>query len=196
MTELRNTYITDANTGLTAGLDDMSGDLAVISFAHHEIHQGSTFTAEVHDAGGAAVNIAFKTPAGTKRAHMIFSFTTESKAHLDIVEGPSWDTNTGTVVVPTNCSRNSSTTSILLEDKSATPSFTANGVLINVTNIAGGAIGRAFYTFSGKNVGGESGARQEMILAVNETYVLLLTSDDGSKGLQLRVEWYEHTDVA
>jgi hypothetical protein len=83
---------------------------------------------------------------------------------------------------------------VLLEDKTATPAFTADGVLTNVTGISGGSVIREIYSFTSKQTGGSSGTRDEIVLQVDQTYVIALTSDDGSKGLQLRLEWYEHTD--
>lgn len=194
MTELRKTYITDAVGGWTAGVDEISEALEVLDYHHHEIHEGDAFTAEIHTTAGTGVNIAFETPAGTKRAHMVFSFSNESKVHMNVLEGATWDTNTGTVFAPLNQRRDSNNTSMLLEDKTATPAFTAGGVLTDVTNVAGGTLIREIYTFSDKKAGGDLAAREEIILDVDETYVIQLVSDDGSKGMQLRLEWYEHTD--
>ena len=194
MTELRKIRIYDEN-GYAAEVDRMAGVLIGTDNHHHQIHEGRAFTTEIHTEGGTAVNIAFKTPAGTKRAHMVFSFSSESKVHLTVTEGASWTTDTGIVLAPVNQFRVASpVASMLLEDKTATPAYTADGVLTNVTGISGGAVKREIYTFAGKQVGSDLATREELVLKPDETYVIVLASDDGSKGLQLRTEWYEHTD--
>jgi hypothetical protein len=195
MTELRKHYLTDAVTDRTAVLDGMSDALQTISYTHHEIHAGSSFHTQVYTAAGTALSISFATPDGTKRAHMIFSFASESKSHLTVAEGATWTTNTGTVVVPTNQKRATSPgASILLEDKTATPNWTANGVLTGATAVAAGTALRTIYVFGDKRVGAQADHSAEIILKPDETYAMTLTSDDGSKGLVLHLDWYEHTD--
>lgn len=198
MTMLRNLYLTDEDTGYTAGLDDMTAAVNVIDYAHHEIHGGSMFSAMAYVAAAASASISFKTPAGTKRAHMLLEFTSESKAHVIVAEGATWTTNTGTVYVPVNQKRLASpAASMLLEDKTATPAYTANGVLVDATADAAGTAISTHYVFGIKQSGGLGGvAREELILKPDETYAVTLTSDDGNKGLQLRLLWYEHTDKA
>ena len=195
MTELRKNYLTDATSGRTAALDGMTDAIQTVTYEHHEIHAGSSFHAQVYSGSASAVNIAFKTPSGTKRAHMIFSWSSASSSHLSILEGATWTTNTGTVVAPTNQKRAASPgASVLLEDKTATPAFTANGVLTNVTIVSVGVALREVYVFSDRKVGGDGSHQAEIILKPDETYVMVLTSDDGAKALVLHLDWYEHTD--
>lgn len=194
MTVLRKLFIADGVGGWLAGVDKISEALEVIDYHHHEIHEEDAFTAETHTLSGTVLTLAFKTPPGTKRAHMTFAFSSESKAHMEVLEGATWTTNTGTVSAPINQFRGSTNESMLLEDKSATPAFTAGGILSAVTAV-GGSIVRELYEFSSKQAGGgDANTRQELVLEPDHTYVVELTSDDGSKGMQLRLEWYEHTD--
>ena len=195
MTELRKHYLTDASSDRTASLDGMSDALQVIDYAHHEIHGGSSFHVQNYTASGTSISISFATPAGTKRAHMIFSFASESKAHLTIAEGATWTTNTGTVVVPTNQLRAAAPgASVLLEDKTSTPAWAANGVLTDATAVAAGTALRTVYVWGDKKVGGGGQHDAEIILKPDETYTMTLSSDDGAKGLVLHLDWYEHTD--
>ena len=199
MTELRKNYLTDATSGRTAALDGMTDALQTVSYTHHEIHAGSTFHVQVYDGSVAAagsVRISFKTPAGTKRAHMIFSFASSGGSHLTIAEGATWTTNTGTVVVPTNQKRSSSpTASMLLEDKTATPAYTANGVLTGTTADAAGTTLRNIYVFGSNKVGGDGSHAAEIILMPDQTYTISLTNDEATaKALILHLDWYEHTD--
>jgi hypothetical protein len=195
MTELRKLYLYDPDTGGAAKFDSITNALTVIDYEHHEHHGGSAYAVQVVTTSGTAVSLAFKTPAGTKKAHMVFEFATESKAHVIVYEGTVWTTNTGTVVAPKQQNRSSANTSMLLEDKTATPAYTAGGVLQNPTITTVGDVISQIYTFAGKQTGSSGGKRHELILDPDETYSFVLTSDDGSKGLQLRLYWYEHTDA-
>lgn len=194
MTELRKNYLTDADTGRTAVLDGVTDGLVMIDYEHHEHHSGSAYAVQVFTASGTAVSIAFKTPSGTKKAHIVAEFAAESKAHLTTYEGTVWTTNTGTVVAPKQQNRSSANTSMLLEDKTATPAFTAGGVLQNPTITTAGTVISNIYTFASKQTGSSGAKRHELILDADETYSFVLTSDDGAKGLQIRLYWYEHTD--
>lgn len=197
MTQLRNIYITDPITGDVASLDNMTASLSVIDYNDHMVHIGNAYTAEISTDNGASLNIAFKTPDSTERAHIIIGFTCEEKAHMELTEGATWTTNTGTVYAPINQRRDSANESMLLEDKTATPDFTEGGVLTGVTGISGGNVIRTLYIFSGKDTGAETFGKAVLVLDPGETYVAVLTSDNGgTQGLQLRLEWYEHTDIS
>ena len=199
MTELRKNYLTDATSSRTAALDGMTDAIQTVDYAHHEIHAGSAFHVQVLDASlasAASLRISFKTPAGTKRAHMIFAFASGGGSHLTIAEGATWTTNTGTVVAPTNQKRTSSpTASILLEDKTATPAWTANGVLTGTTADAAGTTLRSIYIFGTNKVGGDGVHDSEIILMPDQTYTISLTNDEATaKGAIIHLDWYEHTD--
>ena len=199
MTELRKDYLTDATSGRTAALDGMTDALQTVSYAHHEIHAGSSFHVQNYGAAVAAagnVRISFATPAGTKRAHMIFSFASEGSSHLIIAEGATWTTNTGTVVAPTNQLRAAAPgASMLLEDKTDTPNWTANGVLTDATADAAGTSLRDVYIFGTNKVGGSGEHGAEIILMPDQTYTISLTNDEATaKALILHLDWYEHTD--
>jgi len=199
MTELRKNYLTDATSGRTAALDGMTDALQAIDYVHHEIHAGSSFHVQLYNAAlaaAAALRISFKTPTGTKRVHMIFSFASEGASHLTIAEGATWTTNTGTVVVPINQKRVAApTASILLEDKTATPDYTANGVLTGTTEVSAGTTLRNIYVFAANKVGGTGEHDAEIVLMPDQTYTISLFNDEAqAKKLILHLDWYEHTD--
>lgn len=199
MTELRNIYLTDPVSGRMGKLDGMTDSFAVIDHIHHEIHDGDAFHVQNYNAtvgAGGTVSISFKTPSGTKRAHMIFSFASSGSSHLTIAEGATWTTNTGTVVAPTNQLREASPgASMLLEDKTATPAYTANGVLTDATASGAGTSLRSVYIFAGAKVGGDASHDQEIILKPDETYTISVTNDEvTNQKLILHLDWYEHTD--
>ena len=199
MTQLRKNYLTDATSGITAALDGMTDAIQTVDYAHHEIHAGSSFHVQNYGSAVAAagnVRISFATPAGTKRAHMVFSFASEGSSHLTIAEGATWTTNTGTVVAPTNQLRAASPgASVLLEDKTDTPNWTANGVLIDATADAAGTTLRNVYVFGTNKIGGEGNHDTEIILKPDETYTISVTNDESvAKKIILHLDWYEHTD--
>ena len=199
MTELRKNYLTDAVTGRTAVLDGMSDALVVLDYSHHEAHAGSTFHVQNYGAAVAAagnVRISFATPSGTKRAHMIFSFASEGSSHLIIAEGATWTTETGTVVAPTNQLRAAAPgASMLLEDRTDTPNWTADGVLTDATAVGAGTSLRDVYVFGSNKVGGTGSHGQEIILMPDQTYTISLTNNEATaKQLILHLDWYEHTD--
>ena len=196
MTELRKLFLYDEDTGRNAKFDALTDALIIIDYEHHEHHGGSAYAVQVNTGSGTEVALAFSTPDGTKRAHMVYEYASESKAHVTVLEGATWTTDTGTVIAPKNQHRGSVNTSMLLEDKTATPAWTAGGVLQTPTSITGGTVISLLYTYAGKQVGSSGGKRHELILDPDETYAIVLTSDDGSKGLQLRLYWYEHTDAS
>lgn len=196
MTELRKMYVYDADTGRALTVDAMTDAITVIEYEHHEHHGGSAYAVQNNTAAGTSCILAFKTPAGTKRAHMVYEFSAESKAHVTVYEGRTWTTDTGTVVAPKNQNRGSANTSMLLEDKSATPDWTAGGVLQDPTGQGDGSVISLIYTYTSKQVGASEGKRNELVLKPDTTYSFELASDDGSKGLQLRLYWYEHTDAS
>ena len=199
MTELRKNYLTDAVTDRTAVLDGMSDALQVIDYAHHEIHGGSSFHVQNYGAAvasAASIRISFATPDGTKRAHMIFGFASAGGSHLTIAEGATWTTGTGTVAVPVNQLREAVPgASVLLEDDTDTPNWTANGVLIDATAVAAGTVLRDVYIFGSNKVGGEGDHGVEVILMPDQTYTISVTNDEATaKDLILHLDWYEHTD--
>ena len=198
MTVLRKIFVSDEDTGQSAIVDPVSSALVGITFEHHERHEGDAFFAEVHGTG-TALNLCFKTPP-TKHMHVVHLFSVPSTAHFEILEAASWTTNTGTVYAPKNFNRNSTNESGALEDKTATPGYTAGGILQTATSPSGTSIYYQAAVSDAAPQGGSGGlsavGRNEIILKANTNYAFVLTSDDGSQLMQLILEWYEHTDAA
>jgi hypothetical protein len=169
-----------------------------IDFVHGEIHEGNHF--EVHVESGAAtvatIAMAFKVPSGTKRMHPTIDWKASDRAHIELMEGATWDTNTGTVIAAFDNNRITANTSQVQEDKTATPAWTAGSVLKDPSNIAGGTVLHTDYAYTSKTAGGSySLARHEWPLANNQTYVIRVTKDSaGNIYMGIVVHWYEHTD--
>jgi len=166
----------------------------VLDHVHHEVHEGDSYKVEVVDesmADNDTLIVAFKTHA-TKRPHLYFNFTTLAGGHVELIEGPTWDTATGTNVPAINRLRVPPlNVSSLLQDTSG--AFVAGGVVKNPVNLAGGVVIGTIYGF-GKNQFSAQGSGPEVVLAPGVTYALRFTADGGSNAGQLTLRWYEHTD--
>lgn len=170
----------------------------VITVPHHEIHEGASFSVD-HLEVGAGFSLCFKVPAGTKRCHMVISWTAESKGEIQLWEGREWDAETGSLKTIYNRDRNSSNTSQIQENQSSA-SFVANSaVILTPDNIGTGsnAAGTEVHhweTWSDKKTTYRDRGLNEWILKNDEVYVVTFVSNDGSKGAHVELDWYEHTD--
>uniref|UniRef100_A0A6M3J5Y7 Uncharacterized protein n=1 Tax=viral metagenome TaxID=1070528 RepID=A0A6M3J5Y7_9ZZZZ len=180
-----------------AGFDSLFKVPVTIDVGHHEIHDGDSFHVAVVDtvmADTETLIVAFKTPSGAKLSHMVFGWSIKAAGHVDLVEGPTWTTNTGTVIVPRNRLR-SGGTSTLTEDKTATPAYTAGGVLLNPTGLAGGTTITLGYGFASKTAGNQGSHDTEWVLKAATAYAIVLTADANSNGGFIELDWYEHTSA-
>lgn len=175
-----------------------------IDFIHHAIHDKKKFSIDYIDESlgdDATVILAFKTPAGTKRAYMEFGFLTLVGGDLAVWEGATWDTNTGLadVVIYNHFREAAPAASALLEDKTATPDFTATGNLLsNVTNLGlgGAACIHRQYAWGAQNKfsAGDPSGHDKFILKPDTQYAIVFTADGGSNKAQIELSWDEHTD--
>ncbi len=174
--------------------DGLSNAIRVIDYGHHEIHSGRMYRVQANADPIAEIIIAFKVGDQAREPHMVWEFITESMSHVILYEAPTWTTNTGTRRTCKQSNRNSGNTSILEGDGNGAGGFTAGEVVIDPTGLAGGTAISDKRTFTDNRQGGGQGSRRhEVILKTDTLYAFVLTSDDGSKGMQLRLEWYEHT---
>jgi hypothetical protein len=178
-------------------VDPDSGAQVIILEGHYHIHLGEVFALSNNNASAAAISIAFKT--GSKELHAEYKWSSESKAHFQVLKAASWTTNTGTLIALDNRKLASTKTLGILEDKTGTPAFQANEkYLIDVTSPTGTEVkGLTEYCFSAKAFGGGEGrADGEIILAAATNYIFLLTSDDGAKGLGMNLSMYGITPAS
>ena len=184
---------------LRAKTDRMTGVQMAITYPHHEIHGGSSFFTVVTNesmADNDTLVIAFKTPAGTKRMHMVWSASTLVGCHMDMLEGPSWTQGTGTAVAIMNRYRQASPdSSMLLEDKNQATFTASDEIIQDPTSLSGGSASLPVYIFGDKKTtGGEGGDRDEWIMKPDSTIAIRMTADGGSNKGQIILSWYEHTD--
>jgi hypothetical protein len=195
MTELRSVYITDPITGDQAFVGQLVPGLLALNAPEYKVHLGDAYMANtylVDVAVAGTLTMAFKTSL-TNSVHMTVTFASEGKAHYHCIEGPTWDTNTGTATPVYNRNRFCTEITSILEDKTATPAFTATGnYLLNPTNIAGGTVIHKLYNLAEKQAASAADTLP-IILNADTLYAFQVTNDDsGAKDMQLFLNWYEH----
>jgi len=174
-------------------------DIPRIYSAHHEIHEGDSFTAfndELTMQTTETINFAFKTPAATtKEIHMIIEYETLVGGYLEILEGAIWTAQSGTAYTPMNRHRNSDKESELLGDETTTV-FTANEIAYDVTTIG---TTNATTIHMDRAPGAQnkkanaSRGTEEFILKAETTYVIRFTAVGNTNSGFIRLNWYEYT---
>jgi len=190
---LRGAFSDDCDTR-RARIDLTTHTLQVIDYEHHEIHSGSFFRVQANDDNTDELIVAFKVEDGTKKTHMVFEWVNEGAGYLQLIEGPTWTTGTGSDITVKNSRRDSTKTSILQGD--ATGTFANGNVTINPTGFTGGSVISDNREYTTAKAGGSSGFRaSEIILKNNEIYAFVWTNTEIlPKGVQIRMSWYEQTD--
>ncbi len=186
---MTSVVITDPNNpSKQAGIDDSTHSLQVIDYAHHEIHSGSTYAIHLADLTfkkNGEMGVLFKTPAGDKWFHMVYSVEVACKSTFDILEAPTVDVANypTTFYVPRNRNRNSikESTAIsvravpavnevgLILDGDTTP-ITADGLVLH-TEIIGGAK-------KGKTASDGHSHDDEYILKADTVYYFRVVGDN------------------
>lgn len=198
----QKTQIVDSN-GHVATQDSMTNTRVGTNYEHHKIHTGASFERHIDSANAtvATMNVAFKTAAGTKKAHMLFGFSSNDEIFFEICEGATWTQGTGTVLNVFNINRNTGdggSTVILEDDTQPTPTAN-NQVLKDVTVTACTKQIENQYTYNaglGAATTVESRtAGHEWILKPDETYLIRMTQTDGNCKMSINLHWYEHADV-
>lgn len=185
-------------------LNALTHFLITITDAHHQIHEGVSFTAyyarTTDGTDGHRSGLYIKTPAGTKLFHLIASFAASTGADLSVLEAPTIAANVGTHAnVIYNRFRDDATASIALDN--ATSAAVNKFTTLDETEINGDgswATGTVLRTepltvgTGPKPAGGSSRGVQEYILKANTAYVFLLTNTAASANDHLiEIDWYE-----
>jgi hypothetical protein len=177
-----------------------------LDFAHHEIHDGGTFTAyyalTTAATDGHRTGIYLKTPVN-KEVHLIASFACSAAANAEIREAITLDANEGThTTVIRNRNRNSSNTSLCLNNATVPEAgkiTTLTEAQIAAINLSAGTVLHIYPLVAGagpKPDGGASRETQEWILKKNTTYVFMLTNTAATANNHLIIlDWYEHTNL-
>ena len=164
-------------------LDEMTRALVMISYEHHEIHEGSLFYAEFVDATMVDTNkleLIIVTPDTTRHAHMFFGVSVTGASTTQIYQDVTTSAD-GTAVTRKNRHGNSSNTATVVVTH--TPTITNDGALFQTKYC--GATGK----FSAD--GEDQRSENEWLLKQNTKYLFRLTADANIKG-KIFCNWYEH----
>lgn len=171
-----------------------------ITYAHHEIHGGSSYTCQLVSeslADNASIAIAFKTPNTAKWLHLIPAFVAKAAGHLKIVENATWVASTGNTSLPVyNRNRNSLNTTGI-EENTTVATFTGTGnAIANPLGLseAGGTVIEKFYAFSDKKIGTEQRGTEELILKQDTKYSFVYKADAATNAAHIILNFYEHTN--
>lgn len=186
-------------------IDSSTRALNVIDYTHHEIHAGAAYFAFHTDASkgdGDTINIYFKTPAETTSenllCHVVVEWAASGAAFLNIYEAPTVTSGTGTNgndVIDRNRNLTTSSTLSGVQDNMGTSSA-AGAYAKDVTVTDNGTLIYQDYAGTGKSSAASERAEEEIVLASDTEYVFEVESDAAGLTLFLRVDWYEHEDLA
>lgn len=189
MTELRNLKVTAVGSITNNGIDDATQTLQSISYAHHEIHGGKSYTQQdfaTVDSGGE-FNLGFTTENGSKWAHLTFEVLGTGQTEVKIYEGATL--SGGTALSPPNRNRNAPDTSVM--------TITSNPVVSGSSPTSGTKLIAQSFGLDGTPVntlGGGLRGDVEMILKSGTTYLLSTRSATAGNIITGKLNWYEHTD--
>jgi hypothetical protein len=209
MDEAALTYVDgNGNSGIyVMGQVEIVGeDVEVIDRAHHEIHEGTSFTASYHvttaSTNAHRSGLYIKTPNNGKYCHAVVQFSCSTAATYSICEAPTIAANIGSHAnVIYNRYRDNTTLSGCLDN--ATSAAANKYTTLTEAQIAGdgtwatGTVIRTAPMIAGtgpKPAGGSSRDTQEYILKANTKYVFLITNTTAdANSHSILLDWYEVT---
>ena len=188
--------------------DGMTDADVTIDYAHHEIHEGNSYRADLSVSTAAtfdttdAMIMTFKTPATGRWLHAIFFAKASDSCTLEILEGATVTATTpignGAITI-LNRERNGSKTSAVADTYSGVagqvtggetavgngpPTIAADGTTLYTEQIGGGS----------PKTGGESRDIAEWVLKADTVYAIRLTSNAENVLARVAMIWYEHTN--
>lgn len=169
-------------------VDTITNALISISYAHHEIHDGGSFTVcDTVACDTTTVKWMIVTPDSTKYAHLVFDLSCTGEATY-LVTGDG-DRTAGTNL-PTNNRRRVGTPAASTVTVSRTPTGgTTDGAAVLFSRRAG-ITGAGSKSVEGSN----SREMNEWILKPNNKYVVSITTY-ADVYVTCKLDWYEHTDL-
>ena len=171
------------SAGFPAAIDASTQAQTTIDYEHHEIHSGSSYTAdrEVNLANGASMDILLITPNTTKWAHLIYEIEAQAEMQFYIYEAPT--ATAGTAMTIINRNRN------VTNPATVTLSHTPTGITPGTTII------RKYHMGAGKAFGGGARSAHEFVLKQNTKYLIRMTNlTVTTNWATIVLNWYEHTD--
>jgi hypothetical protein len=179
-----------------ANVDPFTGAGAGIDWAHRAIHDGRSFSVTARNlalAAGGTLVLAWRTPPTTERfIHILVSWLTEEEGVMELLEGATWDINTGTAAAIYCRNRVLDSAAKLLENIRPGGTFEATQALVqDPTTLTGPVIYRQS-SFVGRAAEGIRRGEHEWILKPSTNYAVRVTNENGvNKGGEIEIDWYE-----
>lgn len=168
-------------------IDGSTNGLIGITYAHHEIHSGSSFTAvDLRSVSTTTFKWQITTPDSLVYAHILFDIECTGEMTLLVTEGS--DRTNGTAVPAINRNRVGTPSAATVVVTHTPTSGTTDGAT-TIMNKRIGATGVGNKTLT---AGGVRGAN-EFVLKPNTKYVVSATTY-AAVYVSLGLDWYEHTD--
>lgn len=176
---------------MPAAMDKSTHALENISYAHHEIHGGSSYViADVVDLSvGDYFDIQITTPNNATWAHFDFRLESESETEWYVYEDVAISL-AGTSKTPRNRNRNSANSSgltIAVQSNPALSDANADTDVTAATELVHGIIR------TGNNTKGFDDHDHEIILKQNEDYSIRVIATAAGY-VDYHLDWYEHED--
>lgn len=166
--------------GDAVGVDAVTKALIVVGYAHHEVHEGSHFTAQNWQAvsgDGTELDLLITVPAAVY-PHMVWEFVSTVAFEFELFE-TSVTSADGTAENITNSNRSIGTSGSVTIHRA--PTVTADG-----TSLLKGLVA------SGFKAGGASGREGELVLKPSTKYLMRFTKTDAGEGrIEYAFNWYE-----
>jgi hypothetical protein len=196
-----NWFWTDSNGWVKQEIDDVTGAVLGVDYAHHEAHEGRKYFIDGYqfltDSGDSLIFL-FNVNDVTRWPHLIFSLNMNGAASIKFYEGAAdgeevpLDTLTN-ILTPVNNNRNSSNTSV----HDVSWGQTLNAFVVT------DSIGTLLYADSTDTGGGNanspnpyhsSGREDEIILKQNTSYLWVIVAKENDVLVRFKSSWYEHID--
>jgi len=194
--------VVDSNGNIIT-IDEDTGTLVTIDYNHIAVHNGEaflSFTANESLSDAEIITLAFKTMPAGERAHMFIQYSTLVGGSVTVWEGATWTTGTGELNPIINRNREAGLAfSGILEDKTATPAFTAtNNILEKVAglNTAGATKIYTVYAWGKKEklLPGNVFDTAGFTLKPATQYAVVFTAIGNGNKAQILLEWLEQSD--
>ena len=193
--------------GAGHGVDKATLATTTITYEHHEVHAGSSFTVHYDNTTSSdddhRTAIAFTTANTASWMHATVSILASSPAEFFIYEAATGiDDDDGSFATAINRNRNSSNTSgILSIDNPAVANTVTTYTESELTDATVATTGTTIthFTLAGgegpREVGGSTRGAQEWILKQNTVYLLVMQNIGANANIhEIQLDWYEHQD--
>ena len=168
-------------------VDDSTHSVQTITYAHHEVHSGSSyFVTDIRALNDAATfSYLIECPDTTSWAHILFKIEGSFDTKIEIYEATT--KTAGTAMTEWNRNRNSANTAGVVVTH--TPGGAGNGNLMWTSRFGNdsGPAGRG-------GSGGGTRGNNEFVLKQNTDYLVIITSYTDNNNVAVEFDWYEHTD--